>query len=101
VNDGIARVTQTGAALSEIRDATARLATMLAEVSAASREQASGVEEINSAVTQMDRITQENAALTGRFASEAETLAGQVGGLRAAVDQFEIAQSGRGGRRAA
>jgi methyl-accepting chemotaxis protein len=90
VDDGIARVTETGVALSGIRDASARLAEMLGEVSAASREQASGVEEINSSVTQMDRITQENAALTGRFAAEAETLARQIGGLREAVDQFEI-----------
>jgi methyl-accepting chemotaxis protein len=101
VTDGIARVTETGAALDEIRDATQRLAAMLGDVAAAGREQAAGVEEINAAVTQMDRLTQENAALTGRFAAEAQTLGAELGGLRDAVDVFQVDGRRGGGRRAA
>jgi methyl-accepting chemotaxis protein len=101
VTDGIARVTETGAALDGIRDATERLGAMLGDVATAGREQAAGVEEINAAVTQMDRLTQENAALTGRFAAEAQTLGAELGGLRDAVDVFQVDGRKGGGRRAA
>jgi len=101
VADGIASVENTGAALDEIRASMERLASTLGEVSAAGREQATGVEEINSAVTQMDRITQENAALTERFASEAGTLAGEIGALRDAAAVFAIDQRRAADARAA
>ncbi|MFN3615297.1 MAG: methyl-accepting chemotaxis protein, partial [Rubrimonas sp.] len=77
VRDGLGMVEKTGAALAEIEAAMQRLTTMLGSVAAAGREQATGVEEINSAVMQMDRLTQENAALTDRFSNEAQTLSAE------------------------
>jgi methyl-accepting chemotaxis protein len=100
VRDGIGMVEKTGAALADIEGAMQRLTTMLGSVAAAGREQATGVEEINSAVMQMDRLTQENAALTDRFSNEAQTLSAEIGGLQQAAAVFRIEQTAKSARAA-
>jgi len=102
VTDGLTKVNQTGAALATIRAAASDLSAKIRDVAAAGREQASGVSEINASVTQMDRITQQNAALTERFMQEAQTLSAELASLGEATRAFRL-PAGAGGtaRRAA
>lgn len=60
-------VTRTGKALSQVIEVSARAETRLAEISIASNEQARGIEQINSAVNEIDKISQVNAALAIEF----------------------------------
>ncbi|MFL6682280.1 MAG: hypothetical protein ACJ8IK_28330, partial [Burkholderiaceae bacterium] len=63
---------------------------MLAEISAAAREQTSGLGQINNAVGQLDQVTQQNAALVEESAAAAESLRQQAARLVAAVAAFRV-----------
>ncbi len=63
---------------------------LIAEISAASREQATGVEEVNRAVTQMDQVTTQNATLVDEASSSAHALSGQASTLSELVAFFEL-----------
>jgi methyl-accepting chemotaxis protein len=76
----------------------------VAEISAASIEQSTGIEQVNQAITQMDDVTQQNAALVEQAAAAAEALADQARELNGIVAVFKTGQEvGRGtaGRAAA
>ncbi|SFI67837.1 nitrate- and nitrite sensing domain-containing protein [Albimonas pacifica] len=75
VTAGVGLVERTGSALSEMAESLRRISERVGRIDAASREQASGVEEINQAVTQMDENTQRNAALADSSARSARDLA--------------------------
>ncbi|MDF2233115.1 methyl-accepting chemotaxis protein [Albimonas sp. CAU 1670] len=75
VTEGVGLVERTGASLSEMAESLRRISERVGRIDAASREQASGVEEINQAVTQMDENTQRNAALADSSARSARDLA--------------------------
>ena len=75
VTEGVGLVERTGSALSEMAGSLRRISERVGRIDAASREQASGVEEINQAVTQMDENTQRNAALADSSARSARDLA--------------------------
>ncbi len=62
------------------------------EIEQKSREQASGIKQINSAVLQMDEVTQRNAALVEELASAAEELKTVAQGLMGEVDQFRVSE---------
>jgi methyl-accepting chemotaxis protein len=89
VRGGVDLVNQTGAALSEIVDSIKGVADIVAEISTASREQASGADEINRAVTSMDEMTQQNAALVEQNAAAAKTMSDQAGQMRRQTDFFD------------
>ena len=74
VKDGVQLVNQTGESLSEIVDSIKRVADIVSEIAAASGEQATGVEEINTAITNMDEMTQQNAALVEESSANARSL---------------------------
>ena len=74
VKDGVKLVDNAGSSLSEIVKSINHVADIVAEIAAASREQATGVEEINKAVVQMDQMTQQNAALVEESAASSRTL---------------------------
>ena len=63
VEDGSVLVTQSGQTLEKIVAAVKKVSDIVAEIAAASREQSSGIEQVNRAVMQMDELTQQNAAL--------------------------------------
>jgi methyl-accepting chemotaxis protein len=65
----------------------------MAEISAASAEQSSGIEQVNTAITQMDQVTQQNAALVEESAAAAEAMKEQAKGLIAAVSVFTLNSS--------
>ncbi|WP_341702969.1 methyl-accepting chemotaxis protein [Ferrovibrio sp.] len=78
VKTGAALVGQSGASLGEIVDAIKKVSDIVAEIAAASREQATGLEQINTAVGGMDEMTQRNGALVEQTTASAQALANQA-----------------------
>ena len=74
VTDGVTLVNQTGETLSEIVESIKRVTDIVSEISAASTEQATGIEEIKTAVMQMDEMTQQNSALVEESTTSARSL---------------------------
>ncbi|AJE98198.1 methyl-accepting chemotaxis protein [Pandoraea apista] len=95
VQDGTALVTQQRQTMDEIVQAVKRVTDIMGEISAASAEQSSGIEQVNRAVAQMDEVTQQNAALVEEAAAAAGALESQAHELREAVSVFQT--SGAGG----
>jgi methyl-accepting chemotaxis protein len=62
----------------------------MGEIAAASTEQSRGIEQVNQAITQMDEVTQQNAALVEEASASARSLEEQAGGLVSAVAQYSI-----------
>ena len=69
------------------------VADLVLEISAASREQSSGIEQISRAISQMDEMTQQNAALVEQAAAAAESLQEQSHGLVQAVSTFKLSEN--------
>ncbi|MGJ7493416.1 methyl-accepting chemotaxis protein, partial [Variovorax sp. ZT4R33] len=67
---------------------------IMGEISSASQEQTSGIEQINQAITQMDQVTQQNAALVEEAAAAAASLQEQAGSLSHSVRVFQLAPTG-------
>jgi methyl-accepting chemotaxis protein len=93
VNIGYKQVEQAGSTMAEIVDAVKRVTDIMGEISAASTEQTQGIEQVNSAIAQMDEVTQQNAALVEEAAAAAESLQDQAAGLTQAVAVFRVAQA--------
>jgi hypothetical protein len=68
------------------------MAALVTEISNASREQSSGIEQVTQAVSQMDEVTQQNAALVEEAAAAAESMEEQAGGLSRTVGVFKLAE---------
>jgi methyl-accepting chemotaxis protein len=88
VKSGAALVNQTGQSLTEIVAAIKKVSDIVAEIAAASREQAGGLEQINTAVAQMDEMTQRNGALVEETSASAQQLANQSAQLAELVAFF-------------
>ncbi|MBN2576949.1 MAG: HAMP domain-containing protein [Deltaproteobacteria bacterium] len=84
----------TGRALAELVPAIKSTAELVQEVAVASREQAAGVAQINRAVSQVDEVTQRNAAAAEELASTAESLANQAESLRQMIGYFHVRSGG-------
>ena len=104
VAGGVALVSRTGKALTEIVEAIEQVNGTVSDISSASREQAAGVEEISSAVSHMDQMTQQNAAMAEETVASAQNLAQQGAHLSQLIGFFSIdasaaadAQKRRGG----
>ncbi|MGN5479137.1 hypothetical protein ACTMU2_26025 [Cupriavidus basilensis] len=78
--------------MDDIVGAVRRVTDIMGEISAASSEQTSGIEQVSLAVTQMESMTQQNAALVEQAAAAAESLMQQAGGLVNEVGRFDVAQ---------
>jgi methyl-accepting chemotaxis protein len=70
-----------------------QVANLVTEISNASKEQSSGIEQVTQAVGQMDEVTQQNAALVEEAAAAAESLEEQARGLVQAVSMFKLSES--------
>lgn len=86
VKDGSDLVIKTNEAFSEVSDSAAKVGDLVSEIAAASKEQAQGIEQINTAVTDMDKITQRNAANAEESASAAEEMNAQAGEMNVTVN---------------
>ena len=90
VRDGVDLVKKAGDALGGIVSGVQQVAGLIAEMASASSEQASALDEINATVSQMDEMTQKNAALVEETTAAAHSLATQAGDLRALVGFFKL-----------
>ncbi|WP_396587206.1 methyl-accepting chemotaxis protein [Bermanella sp. R86510] len=90
VNNGTELVNRSGQTLSEIVEAVEKVTTMMKEINAASEEQAAGIEEVNKAVTQMDEMTQQNAALVEQASAASETMQEQAESMMRLVSFFKL-----------
>jgi methyl-accepting chemotaxis protein len=88
VKDGVKLVNDAGTSLNKIVDSIKKVTDIVSEIAAASREQSTGVEEINKAVAQMDEMTQKNSALVEESAAASRTLQEQAQGLRERMAVF-------------
>jgi methyl-accepting chemotaxis protein len=90
VEVGARLVDQAGATMGEIVDSVQRVTTIMREITLASNEQTTGIEQINQAITQMDEVTQQNAALVEQAAAAAEALQDQAAHLSQVVSIFKL-----------
>ena len=90
VDAGTRLVDQAGATMEEIVQSVRRVAGIMGEISVASAEQSSGIEQIHQAISQMDQVTQQNAALVEEAASAATSLQESAAGLADRVSVFKI-----------
>ncbi|MEN3295249.1 MAG: hypothetical protein V7642_4502 [Burkholderiales bacterium] len=90
VEDGSQLVDRAGQTMGEIVKAIKRVTDVMAEIAASSDEQSAGIEQVNQTITQMDRVTQQNAALVEQAAAAATSLQDQGQQLRQAVAVFRI-----------
>ncbi|MDY0310373.1 MAG: methyl-accepting chemotaxis protein, partial [Castellaniella sp.] len=95
VREGSARVQDAGRIMDEIVQSVQGVTAIMDEISSASREQADGISQINSAVNDMDNVVQQNAALVQEAASAAGSLQDQAEHLSAAVAAFRLQEGGQ------
>lgn len=89
VNAGSSQVTEAGLAMGDIVDQVQKVRDLISEIAGTSGEQSRGIEQVNVAVSQMDQVTQQNAALVEESAAAAASLAHQATALSAAVSNFK------------
>jgi methyl-accepting chemotaxis protein len=92
VEAGSRLVADAGATMSEIVGSVQRVTDIIGEITAASSEQSDGIGQINSAVTQLDQMTQQNAALVEESAAAAESLREQANRLAEVVSVFRVSR---------
>ncbi len=104
-DNGVAISKEVSEALGAIGEGSSKVNDLVGEISSASNEQSQGITQINTAVTQMDQVTQSNAASAEESASAAEELSAQaeefgsmIGDLRAIVGCTTGHETPRGGR---
>jgi len=91
---GSQRVEQASATMGSVLESAATSAPLMGEIATASAEQSVGIEQINQAVTHLDSVTQQNAALVEEFAASAATLHEQADDLARAVSVFKLSAAG-------
>ena len=104
VKGGVSLVLSTGDVLSEIKDLVNRVNDHVVSITRAAQEQSAALGEINTAVNQMDQMTQQNAAMVEETTAASQMLAGEAAQLQTALSQFHIAEprsAAQGHRRAA
>lgn len=99
VEVGTDLVNRSGGSLNEIVNSVKRVTDIVAEIAAASKEQLTGIEQVNKAVSQMDRVTQSNAAQTEEMSGTAESLLANAKQLSELVERFNLADTRKNARR--
>jgi methyl-accepting chemotaxis protein len=92
VDSGTRLVTDAGKTMTEIVNSVKRVSDIIGEISAASSEQSDGIAQVNTAVIELDQMTQQNAALVEQSAAAAESLREQAQRLAQLVSTFRLAQ---------
>jgi methyl-accepting chemotaxis protein len=92
VQAGSRLVADAGATMTEIVGSVQRVSDIIGEITAASSEQSDGINQVNTAVVQLDQMTQQNAALVEESAAAAESLKDQAGRLAQVVGTFKLSR---------
>jgi methyl-accepting chemotaxis protein len=90
VSEGTSLVNESGTVLVEIVDSVKRVTDVVAAITLSSREQASGIEQVNKSVTVMDSGTQQNAALVEQASAAARALTEQAGALTQLIARYHV-----------
>src|SRR5471030_665105 len=90
VEAGSQLVNEAGMTMGDIVESVQRVTTIMGQIASAGAEQEAGIEQINRAITKMDGVTQQNAALVEQAAAAAESLQGQAGHLAELVSVFQL-----------
>jgi methyl-accepting chemotaxis protein len=100
VEAGSSLVNEAGATMRDIVDSVRRVMDIMTEINAATSEQGAGIEQVNIAVTEMETVVQQNAALVEEAATAAQSLREQTMALNGVVGVFRLdgdAQAGSHG----
>jgi methyl-accepting chemotaxis protein len=89
-DDGVKIADEVSQSFESIATSAKKVNDLIAEIAAASQEQSQGIDQVNSAVAQMDKVTQQNAANSEESASAAEELSSQAEELKTMIDQFDL-----------
>ena len=92
VSEGTKLVDESGRVLGEIVTRVKKVTDVMAEIADSSREQASGIEQVNKAVTSMDAMTQQNAALVEEATAAARALSEQATSLMKLMGRYRLGQ---------
>ena len=95
VDGGVRHVEDAGAAMNEIVTSVQRVGDIIGEITAAASEQSAGIGQVNQSVGEIDRMTQQNAALVEESAAAADSLREQAARLSQVVQQFRLADEGQ------
>ncbi|OCW57748.1 HAMP domain-containing methyl-accepting chemotaxis protein [Hoeflea olei] len=90
VSEGVHLVTETGAVLKTIGDVIVEINNHMDAIATSSREQSTGLAEVNTAINQLDQTTQQNAAMVEESSAAASTLANEADTLRQLIGKFNL-----------
>jgi methyl-accepting chemotaxis protein len=93
VDGGVKLVEDAGTAMNDIVGGVQRVTDIIGEITAAASEQSLGIGDVNQSVTQIDQMTQQNAALVEQSAAAAESLREQASRLAQVVHQFRLSKN--------
>jgi len=93
IAEGNAQVQSAGSAMTEILRSVQQVSELVESISAASKEQSTGIDQVNVAVTHMDTATQQNATLSQESSAAAHQMQRQAEELLEAVSQFKLRQN--------
>jgi methyl-accepting chemotaxis protein len=86
-------VNESGKTLGEIVDGVKKVGDIISEIAAASKEQSSGIDQVNQAVTSMDELTQQNAALAEETSAASASMTDQSRDMKNMMDFFTVEES--------
>ena len=90
VEEGARLVDASGSTLAEIVTWVKKVSAIIADIAAASQEQSAGIEQVNKGITQMDQVTQQNAAFVEEMASASQAMDEQAVHLIQAIQSFKL-----------
>jgi len=99
ISEGSELVTRTNEAFTEVTASSSKVGELVAEIAAASNEQAQGIEQVNVAITDMDKVTQQNAANAEESASASEEMNAQAEEMKRMVETLAMVVEGSGNRK--
>ncbi len=98
ISDGSELVSTTNEAFSKVTESAGKVGSLVAEISEASKEQSNGIEQVNVAITEMDKVVQQNAASAEEAASASAEMNGQADRLKTFVGDLVVMVSGANAR---
>lgn len=90
VKRGVELVGQAGSALDGIQGSVAEIVTFMSDITASTTEQSAGLSEVNTAILQLDQVTQHNAAMFEETTAASQSLAREADGLNATMSRFRL-----------
>jgi uncharacterized phage infection (PIP) family protein YhgE len=95
IDAGSKQVAEAGKTMGEIVESVKRVNGLIAEISAASQEQSQSLTQVSDTVQQLEKVTQQNAAMVEEATAASASLEEQAGALTRAVGSFKLADAGR------